>query len=302
MNQTLRVGQDLTNCDSIRQPMSIYDAGYETKGGGWQTMGRKNVDSWHEIAWRKWHDEGGRGLPENLVKALGSLTQAQQAIWLLRFSRPLSPCAKAIVEYLKPDQSHWYVAPSLEWDIMENDDDVLIAYPDPWGEDPLAMAAIGLIWAGNARPRLEFMAQKLGTAAILACYEGQLPYTLDIPYSLLWQSYVHKFGLEGITPAVQQFFTQAPSSAVADAGFIDWGTRPSYEVYLDELNHGVVPHETSGESPESISSVLQALHYVPGPLRQGAALLAYKAIEGRILTDLWRKAAVMTRQNEVDSW
>ncbi len=260
------------------------------------------MDSWHEIAWQTWKDELSRRLSGNLIKAVGGLDSAQQALWLERFSRPVSSCAKVIGQYLKPLQGTWYVAAGLEWDRVETPEGTLIAYPVPWGDDPLAMAAMGLVWAGNSPKRVEAIVQKLGTAALFACYDGQLPYSFDIPYSSLWQSYIHKFGLEGIDSAVQQFFTNAPQSYGEDNWSIDWGPLPSYQVYLEELNHGVVPHETSGESPESIPLVLQALHYVQAPLRQGAALLAFKAIEGRILTDLWRKAALITRRNEVDSW
>jgi hypothetical protein len=259
------------------------------------------VDSWHEIAWQKWQDEMARGLPEDLCRVLNGLTRPQQMLWLERFIRPVSPCAKVMIQYLKIGEANWFVAPALEWDRLETPLGVLIAYPAPLGEDPLAMAAIGLVWAGNVRVRLDAMVQKLGTTALFACYEAQLPYTLDVPYTLLWESYIHNFELEGISPSVQQFFTQAPERRAPEAP-IDWGPKPSYHVYLDELNYGVVPHETSGESPGSIPPVLQALHYVAPPLRRAAALLAFKAIEGRILSDQWRKAALKTRQNEVNSW
>lgn len=259
------------------------------------------MESWHEIAWQKWQDEMTSGLSEDIRQALEEMDGPSRAQWIARLRQSISPCAKIMAQYLKTGDKPWVIAPGLQWDIVETRHMIFMAYPEYLGEDPLAMAAIGLLWAASDVERIEAIVKKLGPAALYACYEGQLPSSLESLFGVLWHNYIQNFGLDGIRSEVRQFFSQA-SGADVPVTNIALAPMPGYAMYLEELNYGVVPHETSGESPKDIPAVLVALHYVPAPMRKGAALLAFKAIEGRILTDQWQKAALMEKRDGVDLW
>ncbi|WP_053960211.1 hypothetical protein [Sulfobacillus thermosulfidooxidans] len=259
------------------------------------------MESWHEIAWQKWQDDMTSGLPENVRHALEEMDGSSRAKWIARLRHNITPCAKIMAQYLKTGDKPWVIAPGLQWDIVETAHMVFIAYPEYLGEDPLAMAAIGLLWASSDVTRIEAIVKKLGPTALYACYEGQLPSSLHTLFGVLWQNYIQNFGLDEIRSEVRQFFSQV---TVTETPFvtISLGSMPAYAMYLEELTYGVVPHETSGESPKDVPAVLTALHYVPAAERPGAALLAFKAIEGRILTDQWQRAALMEKRDGVDRW
>ena len=257
------------------------------------------MDTWHEIAWEKWREETARGLSKAIRAALKELDVPKQAVWMTRLRQQITPCAKVMAQYLHGGEKTWAVAAGLVWDRIETSQSVFIAYPEPLGDDPLAMAALGLIWAGQDVNRLQIMVEKLGAAALFAGYDGQLTMA-NMKLTVLWTSYLQNFGLDGISPEVQQFFEETTGQSGGDK--LNWGVMPAYQTYLDQLVYGVVPHESSGESPWQVPAVLLALHYVPATLRSQAALLAFKAVEGRILTEQWRRAALMDSRDEGDLW
>lgn len=245
------------------------------------------METWHEIAWKNWREEITGALPAPVREAVGALDETVRTAWIARLQAPVLPCARTMAHVVRGGSKPWILVPGLSWDIAENERAVFIAYPEAYGNDPLAMAAAGLVWAQSDPGRMQQVIAKIGAAALWAAWEGQFAGPLA---ASLWREFVGAYGEDQVDGPTREFFSRQPS-VPGEPHHFAWGDFPDYRTYYEQLVYGVVPHDPGGSSPRDIPAVLTALHFVPQDLRRTAAQLAFKAVEGQLLSRAWRRAA-----------
>ncbi len=240
------------------------------------------MENWQENAWKVWRAEMLAPHSVPMQKALEALAPEQQDLWLWRFKSPVAWGAMTMAEWIKPEGASWHLVPDLHWDMAETPHGVLIAYPDALGRDPLAMAAMGLLWAGAHPGRLAHVISRLGPGALWAASDGGL--TGPWPRGL-WLQAQGMMGEDGVLK-----FLEAHRAGWDLDEPLMWGAMPLYAPYLEQLMAGVVPHDAGGVSPQDVPAVLAALHFVPPDIRAGASVLTLKAVDGWLMTKTWRRA------------
>lgn len=240
------------------------------------------VEEWQESAWSEWFDKMERPLSPAVRAMVSGLERGTRAEWLLRLRRPASPVASTLADWLAGSADRrWVLVPWLRWDRVETDAGTLVAYPEPLGGDPLAMAGAALVVSGFEPERLVRVVERLGAAVLPAAAAAGLGEA-----AVLWPGYARAYAghwrqLDG--DRLQRLFDRGTGSSWS----FDWPAVPAFETYRDQLEAGVVPHDPDGRSPADRVAVLLALHGMRGAARLETAGLAYKALEGAWLAEAW---------------
>lgn len=238
------------------------------------------MSDWQKAAWAAWYDKSLKNVPLEFHRAIQALEPLDRSRWLRRFLRPASPVALEMIKWL--NMPAVCAVPGSCWDKAETSFGILIAYPEALDWDPLAMAAIAVLWAGHHPDRTERIVEHLGAALVPSLLAGELPTS---EHAGLMASYRDAY--RDRAEWVDKMFDVRP---VGNAPFsLTWPALPDFEHYCDQLAYGVVPHEGAGQSPMDVVAVLLALHASPDQNRTQAAGLAFKAIEGRRLFLQWNQ-------------
>ena len=249
-------------------------------------------DQWNAEAYRVWLElRMRRNLDPVSRTALEQLSLVSASPWLVRMERPTSPVAETMAAWcLKGAPRPWRICPGLDWDWQSTESAVLLAYPEPLAEDPLAMGGLAVFWA-LADGEIEFAVRALGAALLPAVYYSGIWDRKLKPVMGQWLAHYREpaqaLGLDDV-------LAWADEAAEDDAGreveWPDWPFRAS--AYGEQLRRGLVPHESRGRSPKDVAAVLLGLASVPPDQRRTAAQLAYKAIMGTALSADWEAGAL----------
>ncbi len=238
---------------------------------------------WQDEAFKEWRERLKALVPPQALSLLGGLEPTDQVSWLRRLNRNAHPVAEGISGWLSQlDSRSWMVVPGDSWDMIDNDQVVLFAYPEYLGSDPLAMCAIASVWAGTRGERWDAAARLLGPILILGAQEGRwspsyFPEKISA-FGRAYAAYLPQWGLP------------VPANLDAnDGGEACWAPVPNYTPYQEQLNFGVVPHEVAGEGISGEVAVLLALYGTPDESRSRLAGMAYRAIEGFWLKQAFRE-------------
>ncbi|MCY0880502.1 MAG: hypothetical protein OWS74_00755 [Firmicutes bacterium] len=247
------------------------------------------AEGWQERAFQQW---------KKTIKQSAAVRQGWEALermdsveairWMLRWQTGPSPAAKAVAQWLWPAPWQWVMVPAEQWDVWTGEALVLCAYPAPLGDDVLALAAARLVQAAALPEQLAEALQQLGPAVVPALWSAQYrPAWLGAVLPSYRRAYPE---LEDFLhqPAVEEFL-QGDADTPPALNQVDWPDFPVYEDYRDQLEAGLVPHDGRGKSPASVTAVLMALHAARGD-RLLHAGLAFKALDGRQLTERWTAA------------
>ncbi|MCY0878351.1 MAG: hypothetical protein OWU84_05370 [Firmicutes bacterium] len=243
---------------------------------------------WQDQAWREWFQRFEKRLPREVSRALAAMPRNEQAAWLRHAERPLHPVAAGVAAWLSRlvEAKPWYVFAGDRWTIWERPPVVLMSYPEHLGQDPLAMCALGALWAQSDDQRWALLVERLGPLTILGPWQGQLE---SVEVSRRLDSFCEAYAAWDAAWNFRQLKEELKSAAPACAE--RWPPVPDYSAYREQLLYGVVPHEVSGRPIHGEWPVLLALLEVPDEARHVAAPLAYKALESLWLTQAWERYA-----------
>lgn len=237
---------------------------------------------WQDQAFKEWRERLKASVPLKALNLIGGLDPTDQVSWLRRLNRHAHPVADGIGGWLsKLDSRPWKVTPGDSWEMVEDDQVVLFAYPEYLGSDPLAMCAMASVWAGTAGERWAAAARLLGPILILGAKEGQwsprhFPEIMGA-FGRAYASYLSQWGLP------------IPGDQEGNDWEACWAPVPDYHQYQEQLNFGVVPHEVAGAGIRGEVAVLLALYETSDDSRSRLAGLAYRAIEGFWLQKAFRE-------------
>lgn len=248
------------------------------------------MQSWQDRAWQKWLDAEGQGLPPEVSRGLNALGRKERLWWLWRWRKGPSPVARGMARWLRDAlDSLFWVVPGDAWDRLEWEEGTLLAYPEPLGWDPLAMASLGPLWAQDHRERMARVVEVLGAATVPALWAGQY----ESPWGgLLWSSYRKCYGIfsEEMAMDVMAPWFKGPDDASGFDGQWPWPEMPAdVGEYRAQLEYGLVPHDPYGKSPKNPVAVLVAFHQTDAQRRESLAGLTYKALEGGWLIKQWER-------------
>jgi len=244
---------------------------------------------WQETAFRLWLDRIKATTDVPTQHLLEGLSIEQQVGWLRRLERLAHPVADGMAGWLSGmvDSRRWRAVAGDGWDIADDDTMVLISYPEYLAWDPLAMCAMGALWAGKDSIRWSRVVEFLGPVVILGASAGELISGAVLSRLATFQSYYSQYNERWQLGVIDQKW-QRPNSA--ESIYEPWGEVPDYEDYREQLAFGVVPHEVPGSAIRSEIAALLALHEMPNRDRPMMAGLTYKALEGRWMMAAWQKA------------
>ncbi|NMP21290.1 hypothetical protein [Sulfobacillus harzensis] len=234
---------------------------------------------WQNVAQQEWESRLAEHVEQGIRALLEPLPQAVRISWLRRLEHPAHPVAQGMARWLSMmDSRPWTVAPGDDWQVLEDNDGVLMSYPEALGFDPVAMSAFGALWADDRSERWQALVSRLGAMAIISAWEASIR-------------------SEGVLRRLQSFRSAYPAlfdtlGAASGAGQplkVNWPALPDFSAYQQQLAYGVVPHEAGGHGVDNEIAVLLALHMVGDADRPLMAGLAYKALEGRWLWEAWQK-------------
>lgn len=235
---------------------------------------------WQEAAFEEWAGRLTANIGPPFGRLLEALPRPQRIPWIRRLQGAPHPVAEGLAAWLSPrDGRPWAVVPGDDWEVIEDDAAVLMSYPEALGFDPVAMAALGALWAGVEADRWDILIRTLGAMAILSAWEGGLrsPGVLSrLP------SFVRRY------PSLASDDMMTRASGVDVGVDEDWPDLPDFQSYHEQLAFGVVPHDVAGGTVASECAVLLALQAMGDPNRVMMAGLAFKAMEGRWLMDTWQ--------------
>lgn len=248
------------------------------------------VHRWQELSWNLWVEQRLSEIPTSSIRRIVELLEPSiRTVWLNRLYQTIPATAAVGVK-------HWLAQLSptpiilvggLQWDMVQTAEGALIAFPKALGGDPLAMAGAIFVWAGHDLVRLKAALGLAGAAALPAIWSAGW---VGPRNDELWTSYATHYRTHGQNLKISEmtvWFGEMSSEALD----FSWPLLPAFEPYVAQLAYGVVPHDPGGRSPLSDVAVLLALHQFDGQERLRAAGLAHKAIEGRLLANLWDQAA-----------
>lgn len=246
------------------------------------------MTAWQDLAWNAWRDERVGHLSASLRKMYGQFAPDMVDVWLKRMDSGSRPTGASAIKRWLSQLSGGLVAflGDLQWDIAETSTGVLIAYPEPLGGDPLAMCGAVLLWVGNDVGRMGMAVNLIGAALVPALFSAKWEGPLN---GALWESWIRGYHSHLTLLRADAMASWFESRSVVNAKW-QWPTLPDFMEYTEQLRYGVVPHDRDGQSPRDPVAVLLALHQFEGEERLKIAGLAHKAIEGRLLADLWQQA------------
>lgn len=234
---------------------------------------------WQDDAFLEWREKLEERLDPAYRAVIQALEPSRQIQWLRGLGRTPHPVAQGIAQWLSAQDSRGWTAVAADgWDLAESERLVLLAYPEHLGHDPLAMCAMGALWAQDDPDRWSRLVSFLGPVVVLGAKEGG------------WDSQALADRLPGFVRAYPEAFRDWGIEIPLHAEDRDenWPALPDYRSYQEQLRFGVVPHEPGGEGIQSENAVLLALAMMPDTHRALAAGLSYKALEGRWLLQAWQ--------------
>jgi hypothetical protein len=223
------------------------------------------------------------------------MSREDKVAWLRYAQRSLHPVAMGVAEWLSQllEAQPWFVFAGDGWTIREEPLAVLMSYPEYLGHDPLAMCALGALWAQGHAQRWARLVEKLGPLSVLGPWQGRFV-TSEVSRRLnaFYEAYASLGDAWNFRQMREDLRTIEPPVVE------EWPRVPDYSAYREQLLYGVVPHEVGGRPVQSEVLVLLALLEVPDDTRHAAAPLAYKALESLWLTQAWARYTNGGRHDE----
>lgn len=234
---------------------------------------------WQDDAFEEWRSRLQDSQTPGIKRLVQSLDHRAQVSWLRRLVRDRQPVASGVAGWLsRMDTRVWTAVPGDDWELVENHEQVLLAYPQYMGSDPLAMCAMAAVWAGDDDQRWDKAGALIGPLTILGAMEGR------------WSKSAWANRLTSFRRAYGHYLDSwnVEASVGTDDREVSWHEVPQYAEYRQQLEFGVVPHEVGGTGIKSEIAVLLALYGTPDRDRPMMAGLVYKAMEGLWMSETWR--------------
>jgi hypothetical protein len=207
-----------------------------------------------------------------------------QAAWFFGARWGASTTAQVIREWWLPDAEGWLVVPGDAWAVASVPSGVLIRYPEPWADDPVALARVPyLAYRAGVLPAARLI-EGLGLALILVASADDPALSPGLQRFRAWfqaagapdwaRTWDDRWAAAGIGPGTYDRDPAGPGQARA------------------LLEAGLPPHAPPGAKPPDPDAILVAAASLGGPagLARDLSQLVTHALEGVILTARWKEA------------
>lgn len=232
--------------------------------------------------WREWTRQALVGRP-GAYSELEELPEAERPKWVMRLSRPVSPLLPVILDWWRPLAEGWTVVPGLRWDRAATARGSFLCYPEALGSHALALLGLGWCAVQGAPSQERAAAQRLGALLAPMAHVAGLPVRASI-LAGYYEAYA-----EHLTDSGWELIRAWAAGVDAVPEAMDWPDWPEASAaYREQLQWGIVPHESGGGAPLSPESVLLAWIGSAQP-RQSLSLVG-KAIESWHIERRWRES------------
>lgn len=245
-----------------------------------------------EERWRAWRQSVLQGVEDPARRVLEELDSGSEAApWLERARRRPSVTVQVIHEWWRPESRHWVTVPGLAWRAEATPSGVLMEYPEPWDDDPVALARL---------PYLAYRAGRL-SAAVLAARMGPAVVTvadgapLDLYPAL---SGFRAWYLEAGRPAWAHSWDAQLAGQGVEVGrepprLVARQQRDDMEEVMELYRLGLPPHRPPGQPPLDPGLVLLAAAALEQMADRPPALsrLTTHALYAAVLSARWKEAS-----------
>jgi hypothetical protein len=239
-------------------------------------------------AWIRWFERVLARLPRKAARVLDGLPRdAAHARWVQAARRAPGPVAAAVQEWLIPADVSCLVVPGTAWDGTATATGVVLAYPEAFDNDPLALAGLSVhAWRlGAVAPEVVVERLSLGLVAVAERLgAGDVRSHPAFAHAVAtFRGWFEAAGRPHWARSLADWAGPGPAVASADPDDVT--------LARDLLLLGLPPHRPPDEPVLAPGAILLALATLGDTADAGTLALAAKGLEGAVLTRQWREAA-----------